>query len=333
MAPGCAYTLALPDGRTLAYSHSGPADATILVVWFHGLFSVGDAARPSLPIRTRGARYLAPTLPGWGATSPLGPRKTFPETVVADTRALLAHLYPAHFAGPSSSPSSPSARPDPEPRLRIYLAGGSFGTCPAQIVFGAPYGAFPPGAHVVACVLGAPLSPFAEHAGYARALSWRDWLGVGPPARWLPWHLLPRATAAALRPRLRTVEDAEKMLRGLYFDEMGEEEKGAYAAWRARNGVQEGDVGTSWAGFLGTADALHADWGFRIAEMDEEHARKRVVVMAGREDTSMLRMGRYLAKSYRNAKLVEYEGGHLAGAWGFERVWEGLFAELEDGGD
>ncbi|KAI0749452.1 Alpha/Beta hydrolase protein [Daedaleopsis nitida] len=324
--------LSLPDGRTLAYSHSGPADSSLVVLWYHGLFSVGDASSPQKPFRDRKVHFIAPTLPGWGSTSPLPAGATFPETVVSDTNALFAHLYPG------SDPASGS----PMPPLRIYVAGGSFGTCPAQIICGAPYDRFPQGRQIVALLLAAPMSPFREDAGYGRALTWRDWLGVGAPTRVVPANLIARAMKVALQARVREVARAEGLLRRMLFDKMGEGERARFAAWRARNGVREGEferrmaegmvksVGRLWAGFVGTADALHADWGFTIKGLDEEHRRKRVLVVVGRGDTSMFKMSRYLLDNYENTKLVEYEGGHLAAAWSLDQIWEETFAEFED---
>ncbi|KAI0710154.1 Alpha/Beta hydrolase protein [Earliella scabrosa] len=319
--------LKLAGGRTLAYSHSGPVDSDIVVLWCHGLFTIGDASKPSKTIRDRGARYIAPTLPGWGNTSPLPAGATFPETVVSDVRALFEHLYPSYDPATST--------------LRIYVAGGSFGTCPAQILAGAPYDKFPHGRQIVALMLAAPMSPFHEHAGYNSALTWRDWLGVGAPSRLLPNNLVAQAMKLALKSRLRDAAAAEKLLRGLYFDDMEEGERARFAAWRARNGVAEGEferrmaegmvksVSRSWAGFVGTSDALHADWGFRIAELDEEHARKKVVIVVGKGDTSMFKMSKYLVEQYKNTKVIEFEGGHLAAAWSMDGIWEEIFAEVE----
>lgn len=317
--------LDLPDGRTLAYSHSGPADSDLVVLWCHGLFSVGDASKPSKALRERAVRYIAPTLPGWGDTSPLPAGATFPHTVVSDTRALFHHLYPSYDSTTS--------------KLRIYVAGGSFGTCPAQILFGAPYDKFPHGRQIAALLLVAPLSPFHEDRGYNRSLSWRDWVGVGPPTRVIPHNLVPRTLKLALQGKVRDAESAERLLRGLYFDGMSEDERGRFAAWRERNGEGEGEferrmargmvksVSASWEGFIGTADALHADWGFRIDELDEDHARKKVVVAVGKGDTSMFKMSKYLVDHYRNTKLVEFEGGHLAAAWSMDDIWEETFTD------
>ena len=324
-------TLALPHGRSLAYSHSGPRDSQLVVLWYHGLFSVGDASKPPPPVRARNAHFIAPTLPGWGNTSPLAPGTTYPETVVADTRALLEHLYPAH-----DSATSP---------MRIYVSGGSFGTCPAQIILGAPYDKFPFGKHVAAVVLLAPFSPPREDPDFNKALTMQDWLSVGTPSRVVPFRLIMRGAKAAVAPKLRDVASAETLLRGTFFDRMTEQEREEYAGWRERHGLQPGEferrmaegmvqsVSKSWEGFLGTSDALHADWGFRIKDLDEDHQRKLVVVAVGRGDTSMFNMSRYLIRSYKRTKVVECEGGHLSSAWKMDEVWEDTFAEIEGQSD
>ncbi len=321
-------TLALPDGRTVSYSHVGPHDSQIVVLWLHGLFSVGDASHPSQPIRARNARYIAPTLPGWGDTSPLAPGTTFPETVVADTRAVLEHLYPAHDPATST--------------MRIYVAGGSFGTCPAQVISGAPYDKFPFGRQIVAVMLLAPMSPPREDPDYNKSLKWQDWFSVGAPSRVVPFNLVLRAAKMAIQGKVKDAAAAERLLRGMYFDNMDAEEKARFAEWRERGGAAEGEferrmsegmvrsVSRTWDGFLGTADALHSDWGFRIGELDEDHERKLVVVAVGRGDTSMFNMSRFLIQSYKRTKLVEYEGGHLSAAWSMDKIWEDTFAEAED---
>ncbi|KAI0661594.1 Alpha/Beta hydrolase protein [Cubamyces menziesii] len=318
--------LKLPDGRTLAYSHSGPSDSKLVLIWFHGLFSVGDAANPPKPIRERNALFIAPTLPGWGNTSPTLPGKTFAETVVSDTLALLEHLRP--------QPSNDS--------LRIYVAGGSFGTVPTQIVFGAPYDRFPYGRHIVGMLLMAPFSPFREDVNYRKGLCWRDWISVGPLTRIVPGRMVQRLMKSALAGKVRDVASAEAFLQKEFFADMDEEEKARYAAWRERTGSAEGEfprrmaegmvksVSVSWEGFLGVADAIHSDWGFKIKEFDEEHARKPVVLALGRGDTSLRGMAKFLQESYKNVRVEEYEGGHLASAWSMDEVLEEMFTA---GGD
>ncbi|KAJ8468176.1 hypothetical protein ONZ51_g9798 [Trametes cubensis] len=303
--------LKLPDGRTLAYSHSGPSDSKLVLIWFHGLFSVGDAANPPKPIRERNALFIAPTLPGWGNTSPTLPGKTFAETVVSDTLALLEHLRP--------QPSNDS--------LRIYVAGGSFGTVPTQIVFGAPYDRFPYGRHIVGMLLMAPFSPFREDVNYRKGLCWRDWISVGPLTRIVPGRMVQRLMKSALAGKVRDVASAEAFLQKEFFADMDEEEKARYAAWRERTGERGGGVPAKDGG--GDGEERERVVG-GIKEFDEEHARKPVVLALGRGDTSLRGMAKFLQESYKNVRVEEYEGGHLASAWSMDEVLEEMFTA---GGD
>ncbi|KAI0671498.1 Alpha/Beta hydrolase protein [Trametes maxima] len=301
--------LSLPDGRTLAYEHSGPPDSNLVFIWYHGLFSVGDATVPLNPgpVQRRNAHYVSPTLPGWGNTSPLLPGTTFAETVVGDTLALLRHLYPTY---------------DPT-TLRIYVAGGSFGTVPAQIVFGASYERFPYGRQIAGMLLMAPFSPFREDTGYRRWLSWRDWVSVGPLTRVVPGNLVPQLMKLALQGK------------------MSAEERTRYEEWRVLRGAGEGEfarrmaegmvrsVSRSWAGFLGVADAIHGDWGFTLGEVDSTQGRKPVILGVGEGDTSLLMMAKYLSDHYGDARVSMFAGGHLASAWSMDALLEEMFVAGE----
>ncbi len=76
----------------------------------------------------------------------------------------------------------------------------------------------------------------------------------------------------------------------------------------------------------GAAEAIHSDWGFKIAELDEEHARKPVVIAVGESDTSLVGLARYLGEQYKNVWMRKYEGGHLASAWSMDNLLEDMFA-------
>ena len=102
-------------GRTLAYTHFGPPDSDLVVVWCHGLFSVADAKKPSQVCRDRHVHRRRLARVGLDVAH-VG--ATFPETFLSDLRAFLAHPYPAYDFATST--------------LRIHLSGGSFGTCPRR---------------------------------------------------------------------------------------------------------------------------------------------------------------------------------------------------------
>jgi hypothetical protein len=57
--------LVLPDGRTLAYSDAGNASSSTLVIYLHGMFTVGDAKRPPPVMLEKGAHFVAPTDASW----------------------------------------------------------------------------------------------------------------------------------------------------------------------------------------------------------------------------------------------------------------------------
>lgn len=260
----------------------------------------------------------------------LAPGASFAATVVADTLAILQHLRPL--------PETTDGLTDLAPALRIYVAGGPFGTVPTQIVFGAPYTTFPYGRHTAGMLLMAPFSPFREHTGYARGLEWREWASVGPPTRVVPGRGVERLMQLAIRGRVRDVARAEGFLRQEYFKGMHDDERARYAAWRTRRNVVEGEferrmaegmmrsVSKSWEGVLGASSAIHSDWGFRIAELDEEHAPKPVVIAVGESDKSLVGLARYLGEHYQRVWMRKYEGGHLASAWSMDDLLEDMFA-------
>ena len=83
-------TIALPDGRQLAYAEFGDPDGEP-VFYFHGFPGSRAQAAPASPIaRELGVRVIAPDRPGMGASDPLPRRKLvdWPADVVALADAL-----------------------------------------------------------------------------------------------------------------------------------------------------------------------------------------------------------------------------------------------------
>lgn len=105
--------LALSGGRTMAYANAGDTSSSTAVLFFHGFFSAGDASRPSPVIIEKGVHFVAPTLPGWGQSSPPNNTLTYAASLAADITALLNHLYPRSTD------------------LKLYIGGGSYGTVSA----------------------------------------------------------------------------------------------------------------------------------------------------------------------------------------------------------
>lgn len=316
--------LDLPGGRVLAYEEAGNPNSKTIVVFFHGVFGVGSAVRPSPVLLKHDVHYITPTLPGWGnSTIRADPDKTpYYAALAQDTTTLLEHLHP----GCSTAP---------EGEYKLYVTGGSFGTVPAQMIFNASLEVFPPGKHTVACLLLAPATPFKFHKEYAKDLTWDNYIAVGPPSRYIPWRLVQRLVSSAFRKKLKTVEDAEKLVKSIIFDHIKEDEKLMFAKWKKEKGLKEGElerdmavnmfrsVGKCWDGFLEAGDVMHSDWGFTLEEMN----RKPVIIVTSKEDKMMPgAWAKWLATRYPDARLKETTGGHIASLWSIDATWEELMA-------
>jgi hypothetical protein len=312
--------LTLPDGRTLAYEDSGDASSPLIVLFFHGAFGVGYAPAALAPaLVQKRAHYIAPTLAGWGNSSPHPSSLSYQAALAADITALITHLHPDTSD------------------LRIYIGGGSFGSVPAQMLYGAPFDAFPLGRNIVQCIICAPSSPYKLHTDYAKAISWQHYMTVGPPARLIPFQLHMRAAAWAMSIQLSSVDKAEKFIRGFLFDGAPPEERAAYARWRESRGQVEGElerrmaenvvksISKTWSGFLEMPDVLHSDWGFSPKLLDEEHTAERpIYIAASTEDELGPDMANWLKANYKNSKLKWIPGKHLSTHFEMDNI----FAEM-----
>jgi hypothetical protein len=320
-------TLALPGGRTLAYATFGNASSTTVLLYLHGAFTVGETSRVSRSIASKHIHFVCPTLPGWGNTSAPPPATSYVDCLAGDMTALLDHLYPGGGRD-----------------IRLYLSGGSFGTAPAQIVYGAPYDTFPYGRCIVGVLLMGPVTPFRYHKDYARHMTWSNYVLAGPVTQWLPGPFRRAFVDLVVRfgfaKKMSTVDGAERFLREFLFDAMDEEERAAFALWRAKEGIAEGEterkmatnvvrsVATSWEGFKLMSVVLHSDWGFRPDALDEAHSRPFVMLVTSAEDTSAPEAwAQYLAKSYKNTKVKTLHGGHICILYQMDEI----FAEFLDG--
>ena len=310
------HLLPLSDDRTLAYTTSGDPTSTTVVVFFHGVFGVGRTSSKSQTkvLKAKGVHCVAPTLPGWGLTSPRPKEASYAVTLAGDLAALLDHLYPS------------------KPVLRIYIGGGSYGTVPAQMIYGLPSSVFPYAPYVAGCLIIAPLSPFKYHKEYTKTLSIHNYIGVGPPTQWLPFNLLPRFFTIALAGKVKNEESAELFMRQLLFDRMDEQEKSAFAAWRTVYEMGEGElerdfardmvasVARTWDGFIEVSDVLHEDWGFDPAQL---HEKGPILICASPGDKMAdVGMAVWLAETYPNAHLKLSEGGgHISGHFELDTIW------------
>jgi pimeloyl-ACP methyl ester carboxylesterase len=320
--------LALPDGRTLAYENAGTLISSMVVIFFPGTLSVGTASDPGPTLTSKGAHYISPTLPGYGNTSSPAHGVTYAATIASDISALIDHLYP-----------------DPSD-LKLYIGGGSFGTVPAQMLYGAPFDIFPAGRYLKGLLLMGPFPPFQNDKEkgfvYTKAMSWLTYISVGPPARIIPFRLIQRTIKLVLQSKLSSQDNAEAFIRQLIFDKMGEEERELYRAWREERGYAEGQaerefaqmnrrsIEKSWEGYLSQADVLHGDWGWggkKLGELDEEHTAGRsvLVVTSEGDDVTPVEWAEYLATRYPNARLKRIRGGHLTALFHVEEIWKEFF--------
>jgi hypothetical protein len=297
--------LTLDSGRVVAYEQDGDLQSDRVLLFFAGIFSIGSIRHPSPVVKEKGLHHIGFTLPGWGDASPVPPSSTFAQTIIGDITTLFNHLY----ADTSN--------------LKIYVAGGSFGSVPAQIIYGASFDVFPLGRNVAGMLILAPFSPFRTHKAYTKSLNWRDWVSVGPPTRYLPISSL---ISFALKSKFQTVDSAEQMLRSIMFDKMDEAEKEKFAAHCQKLGTTPDkyvktfaeesvkSVENGWEGFKQCSEALHSDWGFAFP-LDAEHARGKVLIKVAKSDELGSGMGEYLAQNYANSELITIEGGHISGIY------------------
>ncbi|KAF8801874.1 alpha/beta-hydrolase [Phlegmacium glaucopus] len=311
--------LKLSDGRTLAYTESGNSSSSILVIFLHGMFGIGSAPTTSGVLLEKGVHYISPTLPGWGASSPRNNDRPYSVGIASDITALIDHLHPHDL------------------NLKIYIAGGSYGTVPAQMLYGAPFDVFPYGRYLAGCMLLAPLSPPRFHTDYAKALTMGNYIAIGPPSRYIPFKLVPRLVAFVIHQKVKTLEGAERFIRSLLFDQMKEEESIAFKKYKEDNSKADGEVERefaentmksvqyTWEGCMETGDVIHGDWGFHPAELDEEHNKRPILVVTTDGDTTApAANAKWLVASYKNSHYRLISGGHLGSMYHMNDLWRQL---------
>lgn len=311
------HILLLPDDRKLAYAHNGPSDSRTVVLFFTGLMSVGTAGDVPEPCRKLGVHWISPTLPGMGNSTIRESGIRYHVALARDISALLSYLYPSNDFD------------------KLYLAGGSYGTGPAQMLYGAPYEIFPAGRKILGCMLIAGFSPFRYDTGYAKKLSWQNWLSIGPPTQFVPFHLLQRLFKSAIGSKLQDVEGAKKFLDQALIAKMDAEENSALNRWLERKGkskeewIEEMAKGTvrccaNWDGFMEVSDVIHSDWGFDPRELDEEHAAKPILVISSEKDDIGGSTNDWLVANYKSARLKVVPGGHISAMFWMDEIWEDM---------
>lgn len=317
------HILPLAGGRQISYADGGVSSSRTVFLFFSGLFSIGAVSELPAIAERLGSHYIAPTPTGMGLTSPRDHAVAYHTNLIADVRALLEHTHPDGIDA-------------------LYLGGGSYGTVMAQMLYGAPYDVFPQGRAIRGLLLMAGFSPFKYHSGYAQCLGWPNYIAVGPPST-LPFRLLQRVFRMAIGRKLATVEGARTFLAQTLFDKMDTEERAVMDTWltskgktfdefvtsMAENNVRS--VANSWDGFMEVSDVLHSDWGFDPRALDAEHT-KPVLVVSGETDDMGGATNQWIVDNYANATARTVPGGHIAGLFYMDEIWEQLWEMGEKGG-
>ncbi|KAJ6629136.1 Alpha/Beta hydrolase protein [Mycena sp. CBHHK59/15] len=311
--------LALPGGRTLAYADSGNTSSSRVILFLHGAFAVGTAhwPAPSPVLSQQNVHYVAPSLPGWGCTSPVPDPYAFATTLRSDITTLITHLH------------------SDDPELKLYICGHSFGTVSAQILYGSSYDVFPLGRCIAGLLLLAPYSPPHCHQDYTKTMSWSCYFMTGPPALYMPFNLFPRLAVFAMGKRIKDESSTEVFIRSLLFDSMGHDEYDAFEEWREAHGFTDGQlernlmrnlmksVARSWRGFLDIPAIYHSGWdAFYPDKLDEEHVKPVLIVASTRDNNTPPDMPLWLAKTLQGATLKVVDGGHMGAMFHMDEIWK-----------
>ncbi|KAL6895190.1 Alpha/Beta hydrolase protein [Trichoderma longibrachiatum] len=312
------HLLQLPGGRQIAYAHNGPPTSRTVIIFFVGIMGVGTAANVPEPCREIRAHWIAPTLPGMGRSSTRDRSVPYHVNLANDISALLNHLYPT---GEFDA---------------LYVSGGSYGTVPAQMLYGAPYDLFPHGRKIAGMLLLNGFSPLRLHAGYAKKLSWNNWFSIGPPTRIIPFRLLQRMFKAAIGSKLKSVQGATQFLKATVFNTMDDEEKRIFKDWLQKNRFDEDTViekmawstvrcCQNWDGFMEVSDTIHSDWGFDPRTLDEEHSSKPVLIVGSKNDHIGGSTNDWLVASYKSARELKLlSGGHISSLFFMDELWRDI---------
>ena len=251
-------------------------------------------------LNENGVHRIAPTLPGWGETSPPIQSQSFHECLFHDVTAIVDHFHPG-WRLPGS------------PKLRLYLVGLAYGSVAAQILYGASYEQFPLGRHIAGLLLVSPTSPPHIHDDFSRCLTWDDYFTLGPISHIFPFNFHHRLTGYFIRERVKTPNHAAQLVQESQRNRLSDEQRNAVKQyWQSHGATLEeaqqrvGDmmsrsVQTSIEGYNMMPKVINSDWGGydpRIADRDRNIP---VLVVVTDTDKEHRLMGEWLVKTLEKA--------------------------------
>ncbi|CAF0916231.1 unnamed protein product, partial [Didymodactylos carnosus] len=314
--------VSLSDGRQLAYTEQGDVNSDKIMIFFHGAFGVGDSSNDKKFYKEIGYHFIAPTLPGWGNSSPWPenqPILNYPN----DIHQLLS-----------------SFKKNDNKNLRITVAGGSYGTVFAQICFGTSTDIMPEVINVQSLIVCSGFSSFKCHKTYTTGMSWSNYFMVGMPAIYFP--SITKLMGSYIQKKIHNIEDAKEFMRRRLFDQMDDEEKAKLRKWEEERDKPSGfviemmsrnmclSISKTMAGFNAIPHVLHSEWGFDPKTLPSS-PKRRVLIIATRGDKmSHMEMSTYLVESYPNAEIQILNGGHLAAFFEFDEIIKNWLTNLEN---
>ncbi|KIY49503.1 alpha/beta-hydrolase [Fistulina hepatica ATCC 64428] len=313
--------LTLPDGRVLAYADAGNTSSNTVVLFLHSAFDVGDASRPPLIVLKNNLHFVAPTLPGWGKSSPVSRVSAYAQTILTDMSFLLDHLHPAAHRGRG---------------LDIILCGQGLGTIAAQILFSAPTAAFPPsGCRINKLVLVSPCSPPRLHRAHSAFLT--GWAHILLGSHLIPSYISTAVAKYVASRQLRSTPETQSLVRCYLSDGLGDDGQHALEAWEEAHGRSASQlerdiavkaaqsVACSWRGFGDLPVVFHSDWLGMTVRPDQSGSGGVFIVIAKSDTVISPEFGRWLASEYyENATLLCVEGGHLSTIFWMEKIWQDI---------
>ncbi|KAJ7591317.1 hypothetical protein C8J56DRAFT_1013999 [Mycena floridula] len=275
--------LTLTDGRIIAYAETGGPTSSIVVVFLHGVFGIGAGS-----FMPRDVHYLVPTVPGWGESSPRDTSKSFTASFLSNMSEFISAVHSNHE------------------NMKLYVAGGSYGTALAQILYGATFEIFPLGKHIVGCIILAPFSLFRHHKEYSKSMNWKNHIAVGVRS---PFNIISRLTAGIISTKIKSVESARSVIREVMFKNITPEEQAAFDKWSKENGISQDE--------------------FEL-EMTENAVKTSD---SGRPHDDLGKdMARWLNEQYKNSQIRWVNGGHITSVYALNGIWADFRAQVEGSG-